>query len=100
MTPEIIAKKLALEVAAKMKTAIEFAFKLPETKAWKKVGAEFGPMDAPGCESAGPMGSRPFLRCYAKRAVTVAYGHLAGTAAFGKGKGDPNAVVDSKLRYE
>jgi choline dehydrogenase len=81
-------------VLSGLKHAVKF---VEETESFRQIGGHLMPIPLPGCEMH-PFKSHTYFQCLARQLTVTAYKY-AGTAPIGRDPSDPNAVVDSHLRY-
>ncbi len=70
------------------------------TESYKKINAAMLPFSVPGCEKYYKARdiSDEYWECYARTMTITAYKYC-GTAPIGRDRRDPEAVVDSELRF-
>lgn len=75
---------------------IEMCMRIVNTTTFRALGARFVEDTLPAC-SQYEFGCRDYWLCYIRQRATGA-NHVTATNSMGA-KGDPKAVLDSKLRY-
>lgn len=68
-----------------------------KTIPYKRLGTRILPVDFPACQNR-VFKSDQYWKCYIRHASQAGL-HAGGTCRMGSGINDPDAVVDSKLRW-